>query len=63
MIDFIAEMIVSATERLRILRTDVDTLSPGFETFMTQYDSGEWITIPTPGFEWTLHGGLNTRGV
>ena len=58
-----AEMTVSATDRPGILRVDVDTLTPGFETFMARYDSGEWITIPSSRFEWTLHEGLNTLSV
>ena len=54
-----SELTVSETEQPGVLRVDVDTLTPCFETFLVRTDNGEWHEHPTSSFEWVLHEGLN----
>jgi hypothetical protein len=58
-----SELTVSGTDRPDVLRVDVDTETPGFQTFLVQSDNGEWKENPSPSFEWPLHEGLNTLRV
>ncbi|MFC1606623.1 transglutaminase-like domain-containing protein [Candidatus Latescibacterota bacterium] len=43
-----------------ILRVDVDTVTPNFDSFVIRYEEGEWRDISTTQFDWSLHEGLNT---
>lgn len=54
-----AELTLSETEQPGILRVDIDTETPCFETFLIRIDEGEWKESPTSSVEWTLHEGLN----
>ena len=54
-----SELTLSETERPGILRVDVDTETPCFETFLIQIDDGELKENRSSSFEWPLHEGLN----
>ena len=54
-----SEITLSDTQQPRVLRVDVDTETPCFETFLIQSDGGEWKENPAYHFEWVLHEGLN----
>ena len=58
-----SELTVSETERPGILRVDVDTETPCFDTFIIQYDSGGWQENRASSFDWELHEGLNSLRV
>ena len=50
---------MSETQEAEILRVDIDTETPCFESFVVQVDEGGWRENPEPGLEWRLHEGLN----
>ena len=54
-----AELILSETQEPDLLRVEIDTETPCFETFVVQVDEGAWRENPAPGLEWRLHEGLN----
>ena len=58
-----SELTVSETEFPGVLRVDVDTETPCFETFLVRTDDGEWNENPSSSFEWMLHEGLNHLSV
>jgi len=58
-----SELTVSETAQPGILKVDVDTETPCFETFVIQMDNAEWHNIRGTSFEWMLHEGLNNLRV
>ena len=50
---------LSETQEPDLLRVEIDTEPPCFETFLVQVDEGAWIENPASGVEWRLHEGLN----
>ncbi len=54
------ELTLSETETPGVLRVDVDTETPCFETFVIQIDEGELFENPESPFVWELHEGINT---
>jgi len=54
-----SDLTVSEYEQPGILRVDVDTYTPCFETFVVRFDNAEWEEISGTSFEWRLHEGLN----
>ncbi|MBN1293343.1 MAG: hypothetical protein JXB48_16000 [Candidatus Latescibacteria bacterium] len=54
-----SELTVSETVQPGVLRVDIDTETPCFETFVMQTDESGWQEIPGSTFEWMLHEGLN----
>ena len=53
------ELFLSETAEPDILRVDVDTETPCFDTFLVQIDRAEWSKQTAPSLEWRLHKGLN----
>ena len=45
-------------ERLKVLRVDLDTVTPDFDTFLVKIDDSDWQPKPA-SFIWTLHEGVN----
>ena len=58
-----SEMTVSETDSPGVLRVDIDTLTPNFDSFVIRYEEGGWSEISGSQFDWTLHEGLNTLSV
>ena len=58
-----SELTVSETSQPGILKVDVDTLTPRFETFVIRMDNAEWHEIRGSSFEWMLHEGINSLRV
>jgi hypothetical protein len=54
-----AEMTLSKTGTPGVLRVDIDTETPSFQTFVTSIDGDDWRENPGSSFLWTLHEGLN----
>jgi len=54
-----SELTLSETDQPGVLRVDVDTVTPCFETFLIRFDEGEIQEISASSFEWMLHEGLN----
>jgi hypothetical protein len=54
-----AEMTLSETETAGVLRVDIDTETPSYQTFITSIDGGDWRENPDSSFLWNLHEGLN----
>ena len=54
-----SELFASETERPGVLRVDMDTETPCFETFLVRIDDGEWREHAASSLEWALHEGLN----
>lgn len=54
-----SELTLSETKLPGILRVDVDTETPCFDTFLIRLDDSELIENPESSFEWALHEGLN----
>jgi hypothetical protein len=53
-----ARYTLEALEKPGELRVHLDTMTPGFETFLAAIDGGEKKPVP-PVFTWTLHRGEN----
>jgi hypothetical protein len=58
-----SELTVSETELPGLLRVDIDTETPCFDTFLVQFDRGEWKENLSSSLEWMLHEGLNSLRV
>lgn len=54
-----AELFLRETAEPGVLRVDVDTETPCFETFLVRVDDGEWRENSRSWLEWRLHEGLN----
>jgi hypothetical protein len=54
-----AELFLSEIQKPGVLRVEVDTETPCFETFLAQVDQGRWSEHPENVLEWSLHEGLN----
>ena len=54
-----AELTLSETAEVGVLRVEVDTETPHFETFLAQVDGGEWCENAEGILEWKLREGLN----
>ena len=54
-----AELFLRETAEPGVLRADVDTETPCFETFLVRVDDGGWKENPQAWLEWRLHEGLN----
>ena len=54
-----SEFTLSETNQPVILRVDIDTETPCFQTFLIRIDEGEWKENRSSSFEWQLHEGLN----
>lgn len=55
-----AELFPIATPDPSVLRVDIDTETPCFETFLMRLDSGPWSPIPGTSLEWRLREGPNS---
>ena len=58
-----AELFPIATPDPSVLRVDIDTETPCFETFLMQLDGDPWSPIPGTSLEWRLHEGPNSLRV
>lgn len=58
-----SELTVSKTARPGVLRIDIDTETPCFETFVADIDGSGWMAFKGATLEWPLHEGLNTLRV
>jgi len=58
-----AELTLSETATPGILRVDIDTETPCFETFVIRIDGTDAIEHADSWFEWPLHEGLNRLSV
>ena len=38
---------------------EIDTFTPGFDTFLVRVDGGAWTEQLSPAWTWTLRPGLN----
>jgi len=54
-----AQVFLSATDKPRELRVQLDTVTPNFAGYRVRLDGGEWRESPAE-FAWTLHAGANT---
>ncbi len=54
-----AELFLGETRQPGVLQVELDSATPGFETFLIQVDGKGWNAHPEPALEWHLHEGLN----
>lgn len=54
-----SELFLSETAEPGLIRVDVDTETPCFDTFLVQMDEGGWLEQRAMPMEWSLHEGLN----
>ena len=54
-----AKLTLSETFKPGVLRVDIDTETPCFETFVIRIDDGKIVEHPASFFEWSLHEGFN----
>lgn len=54
-----AEVVLSETADRGVLRVDVATFTPGFESFMTSVDGGSWVAKKDHAWTWPLRAGKN----
>ncbi len=54
-----AELTMSETGLPGVIRVDVDTETPCFETFLVCMDDGAWKKNQGSSFDWQLHEGIN----
>jgi hypothetical protein len=55
-----AELFPIATADPSVLRVDMDTETPCFETFLMRVDSDPWSPVSDTSLEWRLHEGPNS---
>ena len=46
-----------------VLKVEIDTFTPGFETLLVRLDGGPWTEQRSPAWTWTLKPGKNTLEV
>lgn len=58
-----AEVVLEETADRGVLKVDVDTFTPGFETFLVRVDDGPWTELKSPVWPWKLNPGKNRLAV
>ncbi|MCK4343956.1 MAG: hypothetical protein KAX05_01625, partial [Bacteroidales bacterium] len=54
-----AQIFLSETNQKSILKVEVNTFTPGFETFLVSIDNGEWFAGENATWKWKLKAGMN----
>ena len=54
-----AELFLCETEKTGVLRVEIDTETPCFDTFLVQLNRNEWLEHKQGIFDWSLNEGLN----
>ena len=54
-----AGVVLSETADRGVLRVDVATFTPGFESFMMSVDGGSWVAKKDGSWSWPLRAGKN----
>ena len=54
-----SQVFLSETDQQGVLKVEVDTFSPGFETFLVRINNGNWIVQKNAAWFWNLKAGLN----
>ena len=54
-----AELHLRVTAEPHLVCVEIDTQTPGFDTFLAQTDDGDWTPIKGSMLRWPLHQGLN----
>ncbi len=54
-----AEVTLEETADRGALNVEIDTFTPGFETFLVRLDGGAWTEQRSPAWSWPLRPGLN----
>jgi hypothetical protein len=54
-----SQVFLSETDQPGVLKLEVDTFSPGFETFLVRINNGNWIVQRNAAWFWNLKAGLN----
>jgi hypothetical protein len=54
-----AEVYLNETGERGVLEIEIDTFTPGFDTFLVRFNDGTWMEQKQPRLLWTLKGGKN----
>ncbi len=54
-----AQVSLAETADRGVLKVEVDTFTPGLETFLVRVDDGKWTEQKSPAWMWTLRPGKN----
>jgi len=54
-----AEVYLNETNERGALEIEIDTFTPGFDTFLVRFNEGKWMEQKQPKLLWSLKGGKN----
>ena len=54
-----AEVYLNETSERGALEVEIDTFTPGFDTFLVRFNDGKWLEQKEPKLLWNLRGGKN----
>ncbi len=54
-----AAVYLNETAERGVLKIEINTFTPGFDTFLVRFNEGEWMEQKEPGLLWTLRSGRN----
>ena len=58
-----SDITLSETDHPGVIRVDIDTVTPCFDTFIVSVDDSGWMAVEGTSVEWPLHEGMNTLRV